>query len=366
MPAGDARSDATAPAVRNAVEIAIRLGAIALLVASCLMIIAPFVSIVVWALIIAIAADGPFEALCRRLRGRRRLAATLLLLLALVLLIVPAVRLSETLISGAQSFAQDVKDGRLHVPPPDQRVAGWPLVGPRLYDAWTLASENLGAALSQIGPQLQAVSVWLLKAGGSAGVGILQMVGSFLIAGVMLVRSESRTRAIEGFATRMAGPERGARLVQLANATVRSVVNGIVGVAVIQAMMAGLGFAVAGVPGAGLWSLLVLVAAVVQLPVAIVLLPPALYGLSSIGGLGGIVLAVWCIVISLVDNVLKPILFGRGGAEVPTLVIFMGAIGGMLTMGILGLFLGAVVLAVGFTLFTAWLSEGEAAAPEAP
>ena len=185
---------------------------------------------------------------------------------------------------------------------------------------------------------------------------MLQTMGSLLIAGVMLARSETRQQAIEHFAIRMAGTERGLRLAQLANATVRSVVQGILGVALLQSILAGIGFLVAGVPGAGLWALLILVAAVIQLPVLLAMIPPILYGLSSLGGLAGLLLTAWCVGVALLDNVLKPMIFGRG-SEVPSLVIFMGAMGGMMTMGIVGLFPGSVVLALGYVLFTAWLSE---------
>lgn len=345
-----------AGAVRAAIEITIRLGAVVLLVLACLMITAPFLGIAVWALIIAIAMDGPYEALCRRLGGRRNTAAVLAVSVSLLIVIVPAVQLSETLISGAQHFANDLRDGSVSVPPPNPSVEDWPIVGGRVFAFWVLASENLGEALKYIGPQLQAASRWLLNAAGSAGVGLLQLVASFLIAGVMLAKSGARRQAIDRFAIRMAGRERGPALARLSNATVRSVVQGILGVALVQATLAGLGFGVAGVPGAGLWALLVLVAAVIQLPVVLVMVPPILYALSSIGGLPAVLLVVWCVVVGLLDNFLKPILFGRG-VEVPSLVIFMGAIGGMITMGIVGLFLGSVVLALGYALFMAWLSE---------
>lgn len=359
--AGEVGGEPTTP-VRTAIEVSIRLGAIALLVAACLMIVAPFLGIVAWALIIAVAADGPHEKLSRSMGGRRRLAATLAVAATLLVLIVPAVRLSDTLISGAQAFALDLKDGRIQVPTPDRRVADWPVIGPRVYEQWVLASENLGEALTHVGPQLQTMSRWLLQAAGSVGAGILQLVGSVLIAGFMLAHGEERRRSIERFAIRMAGSEKGPGLVELANATVRSVVQGILGVAFLQALLAGGGFMLAGIPAAGLWALLVLVAAVVQLPVALVMLPPILYAFSSIGGVTAIVLAIWCAAIGLLDNILKPILFGRG-VEVPSLVIFIGAIGGMLAMGIVGLFLGSVVLALGFALFTAWLRDSEPTDP---
>ena len=152
---------------------------------------------------------------------------------------------------------------------------------------------------------------------------------------------------------------RGNEFAELATATVRSVVQGIVGVAIIQALLAGLGFVVTGVPAAGLWALLVLVSAVVQLPVAVVMLPPVLLVFSSASTTAAVAFTVWCLFISLLDNVLKPILFGRG-VKVPTLVIFIGAIGGMLSMGIIGLFLGAVVLALGYEILGAWMSDADA------
>lgn len=352
-------SEATASAVRTAVEIAIRLGAIALLVGWCLLIVAPFLGIVVWALIIAIAFETPFERLCLWFGGRRVMTATLCIGVVLLFLFVPVAMLSETLISGAQRYAVELADGRLRVPPPDESVKSLPILGEWIHDGWLGASENLAETLARLAPQLKTISRWLLKAAGGVGAGLLQMIGSLLIAGVMLVRNEARNRAIERFALRMAGRVRGPELATLATATVRSVVQGILGVAALQSLLAGAGFLVAGIPGAGLWAALVLIVAVVQLPVFLAMLPPVLIAFSTIGGFGAWVLLAWCAAIGLIDNVLKPILFGRG-VEVPTLVIFMGAIGGMLTMGIVGLFLGAVVLALGFELFMAWLAVPEA------
>lgn len=354
--------DASEP-IRTAVEISVRLGLIALLVGWCLQIVAPFVGIVVWALIIAIAAESPHEALSRMLGGRRALAATISVVLALLVLFVPAVMLTETLVSGAQHFSEDLTDGAMQIPPPAESVAEWPLVGDRIYKTWKLASENIEQALTRAAPQLKTVSRWLLAAAGSAGAGILQMIASLFIAGVMLARGPGRQEAIARFASRLAGEQRGPELATLASATVKSVVQGILGVALIQSVLAGLGMIVAGIPGAGLWALLVLVAAVVQLPVGLVLVPPILIAFSTLGTVAATVLTIWCVIISLLDNVLKPILFGRG-VSVPTIVIFLGAVGGMLTMGIVGLFLGAVVLALGYELFMAWLALTDEAPAE--
>lgn len=346
--------------VRTAIEIAVRLGVVLLLVGWCLQIVAPFIGILVWALVIAIGSTTPYEKLVSLLGERRGLAATAVVLVGLLVLIVPAIILSETLVSGAQYFAEDVAAGRVTVPPPPAKVADWPVVGERLFDAWQLASVNLEEALVSLRPQLQAVSIWLLSAAQSAGVAMLQLFASIVLAGFMLVRTEERRSATERIGKRVAGPK-GAELAQLANATVRSVVQGIVGVAIIQGVLAGIAFMVAGIPAAGLWAMLVLVAAVVQLPVALVMVAPILLGFSILSTPVAVVFTIWCVAVSLVDNVLKPILFGRG-VQVPTIVIFVGAIGGMLTMGIIGLFVGAVVLALGYEILGAWLNDAPQAA----
>ena len=350
--AGAARST---PDVRGAIEVAIRLGVLLLIVVWCLQIVAPFLGIVIWALIIAIAIDPPYQRICNALGGRRNLTATIFVLVGLAALIVPAVLLTETLVVGATRYAGALTSGSLSVPPPPDKVAAWPVVGERVHAAWLLASENLGAALARAGPHLGAVSRWLLRAAGSAGVGMLQLVASLIIAGILLTRAEVRQGSLDRIAARLAG-ERGPELARLAQSTVQSVVQGICGVAVIQAVLGGLGFIVAGVPAAGFWALLVLISAIVQLPVAIVMIPPVLLVFSSATTSVAAGFAVWCLFVSLVDNVLKPILFGRG-AKVPMLVVFLGAIGGMLSMGIIGLFLGAVVLSLGYELFSVWLAD---------
>lgn len=344
------------PAVNTAIEVGIRLGAIALLVVACVMIMAPFVDIVLWAGIVAIAADRPFETLCRWMGGRRKLTAALALTVTLLILLVPTVRLTGTLVVNAREVARDVKEGTVRIPAPDARVAEWPVVGPKVFEGWTLASENLREAVGHVEPQLQAVAQWLLRVAAGAVGGILKLLASALIAAVLLVQNDARQSVMEMIAVRMAGPQRGPELSRLANATVRSVVQGIVGVAVLQSILAGIGFMIAGIPGAGLWALLVLVAAIVQLPVSLAVIPPILIAYSTMGGAPATVFAIWSVAVSLLDNLLKPMLFGRG-VEVPSLVVFIGAIGGMLTMGIVGLFLGAVVLAVGFALFRAWLQS---------
>ena len=273
----------------------------------------------------------------------------------LVLLVVPSVLLGDSLVSGARYVVDSFQSGELRVPPPSDSVAHWPLIGEPLAKAWTLASEDLEAALRQASPLLKSFGSWALGATAGAGLALLHFVLAILIAGALLANSEAAGRATRAVAKRLAG-ERGLEFAGVAEHTVRSVASGILGVALIQALLAGLGFLVAGVPAAGLLTLICLVLGVIQLGVVIVLIPVVIYLFSTADTVTAVGFLVWAILVAPVDNILKPILLGRG-VDVPMLIIFVGAIGGFLSAGIIGLFTGAVVLALGYKLFLAWLAQ---------
>lgn len=341
---------------QTVVDISIRIGLLALLALWCFAILRPFLQPIAWAVVIAIAAQSPFRSLERLLGGRTGAAATLLALLGVLLVILPAGALTTSLVDTAMRLQGELHEGAIAIPPPPEALTHWPLVGERLHALWSQATQNLAALLEQFAPELRALGGWLLSTLASAGAGVLKFLLSLVIAGVLLANGERASQAAIAIAVRLSGP-RGADLARLAAASVQSVTRGILGVAVIQSLLAGLGMLAVGVPGAGLWALLVLLLAVVQLPVVLVLLPVALYVFSIASTAVAVVFAVWSVVIGLMDNVLKPLLMGRG-VEVPMAVIFLGAIGGFLLDGIIGLFVGAVVLSVGYTLFQVWLSQG--------
>ena len=341
--------------MKRAVEAAIRIGAIAGLIVWCFIIARPFLIPIVWGAIIAVAIFHGYEKLRAALGGRRITAAVLITLLMLVLLVAPSVLLGDSLVSGARNVVNSFQSGELHIPPPPNSVAGWPLIGEPIAKAWTLASEDLEAALRQASPLLKGFGSWLLGAAAGAGLALLQFVLAILIAGALLANSEAAGRATRAVAKRLAG-ERGLEFASVAEQTVRSVASGILGVALIQALLAGLGFLVAGVPAAGLLTLICLVFGVIQLGVVIVLIPVVIYLFSTADMVTAVGFLIWAILVAPVDNILKPILLGRG-VDVPMLIIFVGAIGGFLSAEIIGLFIGAVVLALGYKLFLAWLAQ---------
>ncbi|MDH3838686.1 MAG: AI-2E family transporter [Desulfobacteraceae bacterium] len=342
--------------VARALEATIHIGLVLLLLFWCFKIGQPFIQIIIWGIIIAVAIHPIYDRLKSALGGRGRLAATLITLLALIVLLVPTYMLSGSLIDTAQEISAKLDKGTLSVPPPSESVRSWPVIGEPLHKFWSLASNNLGAALSKMTPHLKKFGIPLLSAAAGAGVGILKFVVSIIIAGVLLANAAGGGQAARAIATRLTG-EQGTKSVELAVATVRSVTLGILGVALIQTLLAGLGFLVVGVPGAGLWALLVLILAVVQLPTILILGPIILYVFSTSSTVIAVVFTIWSILVGISDAFLKPLLMGRG-VDVPMLVIFIGAIGGFMTSGIIGLFVGAIIFALGYKLFLLWLNEG--------
>lgn len=344
--------------VQRAVEVVIHIGLLALLLTACLLILRPFLPLVAWGIIIAIAVYPAYRKFRSLLGERGTLAAVLGTLLFLAVLIVPVALLTQTTIESVQTLTAHIKDGTLSVPPPPGSVANWPLVGGPVFHTWTMASTNLTELLKSFAPQIRAIVPGLLSATAGLGLTVLQFVLSILLAGVLLAKASGFVKVTRALANRLFG-DQGPEYHELVASTIRSVTNGILGVALIQTVLAGLGFLVGGLPGAGLWTLMFLFAAVLQVG-ALVLIPAVVYMFAIASTTKAVLFLLWCVFVGLIDNVLKPILLGRG-VSVPTAVVFLGAIGGFLVMGTIGLFVGAIILSVGYKLFLAWLQGPEAA-----
>jgi predicted PurR-regulated permease PerM len=340
--------------VNRAVEASIHIGLVILLAATCFFILRPFIPLIAWGIIVAVAVYPRYRQLQLVLGGRSVLAAVVITLLLLALLIVPVALLSRTLIGGIQTLSAHLKEGIPVIPPPPAGVETWPFVGIPLKSAWSLASTNITAALRSFAPQIKAIVPGLLSASAGIGLTVLQFALSIIIAGALLAHSRSAAGAANSLANRLLG-DKGPEFEQLVGSTIRSVTIGILGVALIQSVLAALGFFVAGLPGAGLWAVVFLVAALLQVG-TLVLIPAVIYVFATSSVTKAVIFLVWCLIVALVDNTLKPLLLGRGVA-VPIAVVFLGAIGGFVAMGVIGLFVGAIVLSVGYKLFIAWLAR---------
>ncbi|NRB39219.1 MAG: AI-2E family transporter [Pseudomonadales bacterium] len=342
---------------KHAIEACIRIGLIFMLVAWCFDIVKPFILPIVWAMIIAVATYPLFLRWRAFLGERNKLAAITLTLFALSLIVVPAVILSTGLYESAQILAINLEKGNLDIPDPNNSVKEWPLVGEKLYAFWAQAANNIEGTLKQLAPQLKTFGQWLFGRLGSVGGGMLQFIIALIIAGVLLTGADKGKVFGHRIATGLAG-NAGKDYLLLAGNIVQSVTQGILGVALIQGILAGIGFTVMDVPGASLLAFLVLFLSVIQVGPTLILLPVGIYMLGETSTVTGVLFLIWCIAVGLIDNILKPILLSRG-VDVPMSVVFIGAIGGFISMGIIGLFVGAVILTLSYSLFDAWLKSSE-------
>jgi len=344
---------------KDLIDVLIRLGLIAFLAVLCFRVFEPFLGLVLWALILAVALYPLHRRLANRIGGRQGRAATLIVLVGILLIGVPSVMIGSSFADQIQNTHAAFKNGEIAIMPPDPSVADWPIVGKKLYEFWNSAAQNLPALLKKMQPQLVDFSKFLLSfAAGTAG-GILQFLGSLIIAGIMIAYGQSGNLAMQRIASRLAGPGKGPRLHSLSTATIRSVATGVIGVAFIQALLLGVGFIWAGVPAAGVLAFIVLLFGIAQLPAFIVSLPVIGYiWWTGDSTMMNVFFTVYLMIAGMADNVLKPLLLGRG-VDAPMPVILVGALGGMVTGGIIGLFVGAVLLAVGYQIFMEWVDEDD-------
>ena len=349
--------------LRRAIEAAVRIGVLAILLLWCFTIAQPFLVPIVWGVVVAVAVYPAYRRLEARLGGRRRLAAVLFTFFMIIVVVLPSIMLADSLVSGVRNVSSAFQAGTLQIPDAPERVKSLPIVGDRLFEIWQLASSNLEQAVTELRPWIQNTGKWLLGVAAGAGLAAFQFLLAIIIAGVLLAHAEGGARAARAVALRLA-PEQGLAYADVAEHIVRSVALGILGVALLQGLLAGLGFVVAGVPAAGLLTLVCIVLGILQLGVGLVVIPVIVYLFSTADTATAVAFLIYAILILPVDNVLKPLLLGRG-VKMPMAVVFVGAIGGFIRYGIVGLFVGAVIFTLGYGLFIAWLKTDEARLAEA-
>ena len=343
---------------RDLLETLIRAAVIGLLVFLSLRVFAPFANLMLWGLILAVALEPLHAWLARRMGGRQGLAATVLVLAGLVLIGVPTVMLGSSFASHAQDAYVALDKGTLTIPAPSPRVAEWPLVGKKLYAAWNSAATNLPAFVGDHQDKLKNLARRGLATAASTAVAILLFLAAMIVAAIMMAYAESGSNAMRRVFIRLSDPARGPRMQKLATATVRSVAAGVIGVAFIQAILLGMGFLFAGIPAAGVLAFVVLFIGILQIPAILVSIPAVAWlWISGDGSTTANVLwTIYLLVAGMSDNVLKPLMLGRG-VDAPMVVILIGALGGMVTGGFIGLFIGGVVLAVTYQLFMEWVDS---------
>jgi predicted PurR-regulated permease PerM len=285
-------------------------------------------------------------------------------LLGITILAVPAYMTADSSVAALKSAGEQLNSGTVSISPPDESVADWPLIGEKVHEIWSDAASNLEATLNKFNAELKTLGRQVVGFAGSMAIGILQFVISIIIAGVFLVSAKGGHKTAVTFSSSLVG-DRGEALIGLAVATIRSVAKGVLGVAIIQALLSSIGLVAIGVPAPGIWSFAVLLLGIMQLPPLIILGPIAVWVFSVADPVPATIFAVYAFIVSISDSFLKPLFLGRG-MDIPMLVILLGAIGGMIMSGIVGLFLGAIVLALGYTILVAWMETDELNNPRQP
>jgi predicted PurR-regulated permease PerM len=338
---------------KKSIDLTIKLLLIIILLAWCGMIMLPFLIPLLWGIILAITLYPLYNQLMKLLKGNKAISSTIITLILLILLIVPSIWLISSIVEATKGLVVSLRDHSLVIPPPDPGVEQWPLIGKPVYNAWQMLVTNLEAAILQYRDQILMVGERFLGALKSVASNFVMMILSIIISGILLIHAEKSEKSFRKVASRLTG-QSGEVFMDMIVLTIRNVAKGILGVAFIQFIFVGATLMLAQVPLAGLWALLVLLLAIVQLPVGIVAIPVVIYLYSAREPLPATLWSVLIILFSISDNFLKPWLMGKG-APVPTLVIFLGAIGGMIMSGFIGLFTGAIILSIGYKLVTIWL-----------
>lgn len=314
--------------------------------------VAPFALIVIWSAILAVALHPLFERLCRSLGNRSVLAATMIVIACLVLITAPLALVTLTFTETIQAVISRLTSENFSLPSAPKGLRDLPLLGEQLYRGWNQVAHNLTDTLLKFQDPLLELAGLIIAKLASIGGGVLSFVVSIILSGVFLTMSPRLAIATRALADRIAG-EKGVGFAQLAGKTVRNVSRGVIGVALLQTLLCGLCFMLFDVPARGALVFIVFVLCLMQLGPGLVIVPLIIWGWLYWPAFIALTFTVVGIPIMLIDNVLKPILMARG-LTTPMPVILIGVIGGTLSHGLLGLFLGPVVLSVFYELLRAW------------
>lgn len=341
-------------------ETILQLGLVFLILGFCIELLAPFMMPILWAIILAITLYPIYNFLQKKLKGRKSLASAIITITILALIILPTVAFFNSVTETVVALKTGVQNGTLKVATPGQNIKEWPLIGDKSYDFLYSLSTDMEKGIQQYKEQIVEVSKKILTKAASSIVSILQIILSVIIAGVLMVSTSAQNLATN-FIKRIAG-DSGEEFLNISVSTVYQVVKGILGVAIIQTLIQAVGLFGANIPFAGVLTVICLMLSIIQIGPIIINLGVIAYLFSLDNTTAAALWTVFFILSGLSDNVLKPLLLGKG-AMVPMLVIFLGVIGGFMMSGFIGLFVGPIVFSIGYKLFAAWMDNDK---PENP
>jgi len=336
------------------VDTIIRLGFLLLIIAWCLNILAPFSGVIIWGVILAMALFPLHQKLCSKLKIKKKFASFLIVVAGLLCIIIPTWLFVGQVVTSFSQLSNDFNSGNLKFPPVNPSIREWPVIGEDFYNLWEEASQSLESFLNKYKDQLLSFGQTLFNGVKSISGSLVTIILAIIIAGALLSGDKAQSLG-RTFFNRLAG-DKGDFLITIIAKTVGNVVKGVIGVALIQAFLIGLGMLGAGVPYAGVWALLVLIMAILQLPVIPVIVLLIVWLFNDMGTLGAVLWSIYFVAAGISDTPLKAIFLSKG-ASVPMMVIFLGVIGGFMNSGFIGLFTGAIIVSIGYSLLMAWLND---------
>jgi len=343
--------------VKTAIDLILKIGSLFLVVYLCIRILNPFLSMLVWGLVIAIILFPLFLKLDGWLGNRKKLSSLIITLILLSLIVLPSIWLVNQMIDGVRYLAGSFEGGEIKFPVPPESVREWLVIGPWLYEKWTGLAQDFGDSIKGFIPQLTSWIEKILGTLANTGLGIVQFAASIIIAGIFLLFFKEGADSGRKVFSKVVG-ERGEEFMLVSLQTIRNVAAGVLGVAILQSMLMGVGMIFSGIPLAAVWIIVVLIMAIAQIPVLLFNIPLIIYLFAFKDPLPAALWTVYFLAMGAVDNILKPIFMGKG-SDVPMLVIFLGAIGGFIAFGFIGLFLGSIILSLAYKLYLTWISSPE-------
>ena len=339
------------------IDLIVTIGAISVIGIWCFILLRPFIALILWATVLAVAFYPLFEWLKNRLGGRKNLAATLIALATIAIILGPVALMAKTLIENINYLADNVIDRTLVLPPPPENLDKFPLIGDYVNNIWQLASVNIIDALEILEPQLKDLATYLLPITANTGLALITFLFSIVISAFLMINAKSLNRKLIRVICRIT-PTRGQEFIDLASSTLRNIIRGVMGIAIIQTSIVGIGLIVAGIPSAGLLTFICLILTIIQLGPGLIVFPTIIFAWLQMNTWTALIFSIWMFSSTLVDNLLKPILMARG-LSIPMIVIIIGVFGGTIVHGIIGLFIGPVVLTLGYDILTMWANENK-------
>ncbi|WP_220668196.1 AI-2E family transporter [Raoultella ornithinolytica] len=353
--------------VARFLDMFIRFGLILALASFCYTVFSPFLNMMLWAVILAVTLYPLHQYFATRLGGKQGWSSTLIVLLGIVLIVVPTVLMISSLGESVSVMIDKLSGRAFVIPPPSAHIATIPIVGEKISVLWLKASNDLPGLISNYRTQIGDIAKATLGILASMGGGLLGFILSFIVAGIIMTWGAAGADSARRIAIRLTDENKGQSLVKLCTSTIRAVAQGVIGVALIQALLVGVIMIVAGIPAVGIFFILALILGIAQIPVILVTAPAIvlMWSLGDHGTAMNIVYTILLIVAGMADNVLKPLMLGRG-VDAPMPVVLLGALGGMAASGILGMFIGATLLSIGYRIFMSWVNDGQVGDSQTP